>query len=140
MELDILLGRIYSFSAAHRLHSARLSEDENKILYDKCNNYYGHGHDYKLEVTLKGPVNPETGMIIPLPVVDHVVNDLIKKLDHKHLNYEVPFFKNNIPTGEVIVHYLWDELNKKIENGLLYHLKLWETNNNYFEIKRSADK
>ena len=126
-------GRIYWFTAAHRLHSPALSDESNRDIYDKCNNYNGHGHDYKLEVTVAGEPHPDTGMIIPLPELDDIVNGLLKNLDYKHLNKETEFFKNHLATGEVIIQYLWDELNRRIPGELLYHLKLWETNNNYFE-------
>jgi len=134
MSVHISLSRVYFFSSAHRLNSPKLSEAENVEIYDKCNNIHGHGHDYKVEVTVKGLPDNDTGMIISLSKLDSIVDSLIKKLDHKHLDYEVVYFRENLSTGEVIVQFIWEELNRKIPDGLLYHLKLWETNNNYFEI------
>lgn len=130
----VSLSRIYSFSAAHRLHAPELSADENRDVYDKCNNYYGHGHDYYVEVTVQGPLNPKTGMIIGLPELDSMVVEFLKSLDHKHLNLEVDYFKTRISTGENIVQFLWNELDARIPDGLLYHIRLRETNNNFFEI------
>ena len=130
------LGRIYWFSAAHRLHSPSLSDAENFKIYDKCNNINGHGHDYKLEVTVRGEPHPATGMIISLAELDRIVNDLLKTMDYKHLNRETEFFKNHIATGEIIIQFLWQELDKRLPRNMLYHLKLWETNNNYFETGR----
>jgi 6-pyruvoyltetrahydropterin/6-carboxytetrahydropterin synthase len=140
MKPSVRFGRIYEFSAAHRLHSKQLSDKENETLYAKCNNFYGHGHDYKIEVVITGRIDKTTGMIIPLPKMDAVVKGLLNELDHKHFNYEIDFFKENIPTGEVIIKWLWDELDKRFEENMLTYLKLWETKNNYFEIDRSKIK
>ncbi len=134
----ISLTRIYSFSAAHRLNSTILSDEENKQIFDKCNNYYGHGHDYSVEVTLRGKPNPATGMIIPLPEFDTVVTEFLATLEHKHLDMEVPYFKDKISTGENIVQYLWNELEQRLPSGKLFHIRLWETNNNYFDIGKDA--
>lgn len=132
--LKVSFSRIYSFSAAHRLHAPDLSVDQNRQVYDKCNNYYGHGHDYYVEVTVQGPTDSQTGMIISLPELDRIVGDFLKTLDHKHLNLEVDYFKTRVSTGENIVKYLWDELQTRIPGNLLYHIRLRETNNNFFEI------
>lgn len=134
--VKIGFGRIYWFTAAHRLHSPALSDEENYKIYDICNNLNGHGHDYKLEVTVSGEPHPETGMIIPLPELDRIVNELLQSLDYKHLNKETDFFKKHLATGEIIIQFLWRELSRRIPGDLLYHLKLWETNNNYFETGR----
>ncbi len=130
----ISLTRKYSFSAAHRLHSDTLSEQDNQRIYDKCNNYYGHGHDYFVEITVAGKPDPETGMIISLPKLDQIINDFLVTMEHKHLDLEVPYFKNVISTGENIVQYLWNELDQRIPDQKLFHIRLWETNNNYFDI------
>ncbi len=132
--LKVSFSRIYQFSAAHRLHSPYLSEEENRKIYDKCNNLYGHGHNYYLEVTVWGTPDSETGMVYSLEHMDFQVGEVLNQLEHKHLNNEIPYFKENPTTGEVIVQYLWQELIKKIPEEKLYHLKLWETKNNFFEI------
>jgi len=134
----ISLTRIFSFSAAHRLNSDALSQEQNAQIFDKCNNYYGHGHDYYVEVTVQGIPDSETGMLIPLPEFDKTVSGFLVSLEHKHLDMEVPYFKDKISTGENIVQYLWDELNQRIASGKLYHIRLWETNNNYFEIGKDT--
>lgn len=131
-----ILYQIYEFSSSHRLNSENLTSDENWDVYDKCNNLNGHGHDYYLEVGITGEINPETGMIINLGKMDSKVNGLLHQLDYKHLNKEVPYFKNVISTGENIIQFLWNELDNLFTNQQLYYLKLWETNNNYFELKR----
>ena len=134
----ILLTRIFSFSAAHRLNSDALSQEQNTQIFDKCNNYYGHGHDYSVEVTVQGTPDSETGMLIPLPEFDEIVSEFLTGLEHKHLDMEVPYFKDKISTGENIVQYLWQELDKKLPAGKLFHIRLWETNNNYFDIGKDA--
>jgi 6-pyruvoyltetrahydropterin/6-carboxytetrahydropterin synthase len=134
LNCTMTFNRVYRFTSAHRLHSDHLSEQENLEIYDKCNNFNGHGHDYTMEVALKGYPDATTGMIIPLEEFDDKVNSVIGHMDYKHLNYEVDFFKHNLSTGEVIIRYLWNELNKIIPGDMLYHIKLWETNNNYFEL------
>ena len=133
---EMTLHRIYEFSSAHRLHSANLSEKENIEIYDKCNNLQGHGHDYRLEVSIKGVPDKTTGMIISLEDFDIGVDKVLDVLDYKHLDKEVSFFSQNLSSGEVIIQYLWYELDKAFGGEKLHHLKLWETNNNYFECGR----
>ena len=109
----VFLTRRYKFSAAHRLHSETLSEEENRRVYGKCNNPAGHGHNYCLEVTVTGPVDPETGMCSDVEELDRVVKEsVIEKLDHKHLNFEVEEFDGRVPTGENIVQVVWEILSK----------------------------
>ena len=134
MELNVSLTRIYNFSAAHRLNSEILDEKKNVEVYEKCNNPLGHGHNYKLELTVSGTPDSETGMILPPNELDQKVRTLLDELNYKHLNNEVPYFKTRISSGENIVQYLWDQLDERIGKGMLYHLKLWETNNNSFEL------
>lgn len=130
----ITLTRKYSFSAAHRLHAQALTERENKQVFDKCNNYYGHGHDYQVEVSVQGKPDRETGMIISLPELDSAVTEFLSTLEHKHLDHEVAYFKTKTSTGENIIQYIWNELGKRIPDSKLFHIRLWETNNNYFDI------
>jgi 6-pyruvoyltetrahydropterin/6-carboxytetrahydropterin synthase len=124
------------FSAAHRLHNPELTEKENEDVFDKCNNYHGHGHNYILEVVVAGEVNPKTGYVIDLKVLKRILHEhVISKLDHKHLNYDVPFMKDVNPTAENIAIAIWNQLIDKIEEGKLYSVKLYETENNYIEYK-----
>jgi 6-pyruvoyltetrahydropterin/6-carboxytetrahydropterin synthase len=134
MKVNSSFCRVYMFTSAHRLHSATISDERNVEVYDKCNNYNGHGHDYKLEVALAGSPHPVTGMIFPLPDFDRIVHSVIDQLDYHHLNLEVPYFADQLSTGEIIIQYLWQQLVGLFPDGMLYHLKLWETNNNYFEL------
>lgn len=132
--MNITLSRTYQFSAAHRLNSAHLDEQQNVEIYEKCNNLNGHGHDYTLVVTVKGTPDKDTGMIISLSELDKIVKNVIDLIDHKHLDKEVGFFKSHISTAENIIRFLWEKLESRLPADSLYYLKLWETNNNYFEL------
>lgn len=127
------LTKTFGFSAAHRLHSAILSEEENKAVFGKCNNLHGHGHNYELEVTVHGEIDPRTGMIFDLGELMHVVDEeIIVRFDHKHLNEDTAEFRSLNPTGENIVKVIWDLLNPKL-SGHLTKVGLWETRKNFFE-------
>ena len=133
----ISLSKIYSFSAAHRLHVPQKDEDFNRKIYDKCSNPNGHGHDYYLEVSVRGTVDEKSGMLIPLSTLDKAVESVIDPLEHRHLDLEIEYFKTHRSTGEEIIKYLWQELEKYLGNNL-FKIKLWETNNNYFELERKG--
>ena len=95
------LTRRYKFCASHRLHAAALSDEENRAVYGKCNNPYGHGHDYVLEVCVKGPLDAETGRVVDVAVLDQLVSGgVLRDLDHKFLNVEVAEFTDVSPTTE----------------------------------------
>jgi 6-pyruvoyltetrahydropterin/6-carboxytetrahydropterin synthase len=124
------------FSASHRLTNPELSDTENDEIYDKCNNPYGHGHNYTLEVIVAGDVNPKTGYVIDLKKLKRIVREnVISKVDHRHFNYDVDFMKDIIPTSENIAIGIWKLLETKINEGKLYSVKLYETENNYVEYK-----
>ncbi len=125
-------GRNYRFSAAHRLDSPQLSPDENVALYGKCNNVKGHGHDYHFELTVEGPVDPATGMVINLVELDAAVQPLLDELDHTHLDRQHTFFQARPSTAEYVVVYLWQRLTGVLGSRLRW-IKLWETPNNIFE-------
>src|ERR1700687_2843004 len=99
--LKIELGRRYRFAASHRLHSARLSEEENRRLYGKCNNPHGHGHNYVVEVSVRGPLDLATGRTLDTAVLDELVRrQVLGPFDHRNLNSEVPVFERLVPTSE----------------------------------------
>jgi 6-pyruvoyltetrahydropterin/6-carboxytetrahydropterin synthase len=128
----VRLTRKYHFSTAHRLHSSQLSEKENMTLFGKCNNQYGHGHNYYLEVTVRGIPDPVTGMIANLSELDQIVDgEIMKKFDHKHLNLDTEEFKDLNPTSENVAVVIWDLLSPRIAN--LFKIGLYETEKNYFE-------
>lgn len=124
------------FSASHRLFNPEFSDAENDEIFDKCNNPHGHGHNYILEVVVAGEVNPETGYVIDLKKLKKVIKEnIISKVDHRHFNFEVDFMKGKIPTSENIAIGIWNVLYNKIDEGKLYSIKLYETENNYVEYK-----
>jgi 6-pyruvoyltetrahydropterin/6-carboxytetrahydropterin synthase len=127
------LTKTFGFSAAHRLHSATLSDEENRAVFGKCNNPHGHGHNYGLEVTVQGEIDPRTGMIMDLGNLMQVVQDeVIERFDHKHLNQDTVEFHGLNPTGENIAKIIWDLLKPKL-GASLTRVGLWETPKNFFE-------
>ena len=127
----VYLTRRTSFSAAHRLWSNELSEAENIAIYEKCANPNGHGHNYILEVTVQGTPDPRTGMVLNLTDLKQAINEqVIDWVDHKHLNHDVPWLEGCIPTTEVLAIRFWERLQLVLPQGLLYEVKLYETENN----------
>ena len=127
----VYLTRRTSFSASHRLWSEQLSDEENLALYEKCANPNGHGHNYVLEVTVRGIPHPQTGMVLNLTELKDIINkQVVDWVDHKHLNHDVPWLEGSIPTTEVLVVKFWERLERAFPRGLLYEVKLFETENN----------
>ncbi len=127
----VYLTRRASFSAAHRLWSKDLTEEENIALYDKCANPNGHGHNYVLEVTVRGTPDAHTGMVLNLTELKDAMNEqVVKWVDHKHLNHDVPWLEGRIPTTEVLAIAFWERLERALPMGLLYEVKVYETENN----------
>jgi 6-pyruvoyltetrahydropterin/6-carboxytetrahydropterin synthase len=129
------------FNAAHRLNNPNLSDRENEALFGTCNNLYGHGHNYEIEITLKGPVNEKTGYVFDLKILDELIEKYItSKVDHKHLNYDVDFLKNLNPSAEILAISFWNILNKKIEatahtRATLYEVKVYESERNFVSYR-----
>ena len=131
--MKISLTRRYRFAASHRLHSPKLSEDENQRLYGKCNNPYGHGHNYVVEVAVSGPVDPSTGMIANLSDLDTFVeSEVIEPFDHKYLNEEIAEFRENVPTSENICIEIFNRL-RRFPRARLERVRVEETGLNSFE-------
>ncbi len=127
----VYLTRRASFSASHRLWSEQLTDAENYAIYEKCANPNGHGHNYLLEVTVRGTPDPQTGMLLNLTQIKDAMNEqVVKWVDHKHLNYDVPWLGGCIPTTEVLVVKFWERLKHVLPRDLLYEVKLYETENN----------
>ncbi len=128
----IYVTRRVTFSAAHRLYNPNFSDEKNAEIFGLCNNILGHGHNYDLEVTVRGETHPETGMVIDLTRLKEIVTkEIVEKVDHKHLNYDVPFLKDVIPTAENLAMKFWEILADKIDAGELYEIKLYESRNNF---------
>ena len=131
--LHIELGRRYHFAASHRLHNVNLSEEENRRIYGKCNNAYGHGHNYSVEVCLSGPVDPATGMIANLGDLDaFVYEQVIEPFDYRSLQDEVFAFRVAVPTTENLCMEIFERL-KGFPHAKLESVRVVETSNNSFE-------
>nr|KAF6438782.1 6-pyruvoyltetrahydropterin synthase [Molossus molossus] len=165
------VSRLVSFSATHRLHCKSLSNEENLQLFGKCNNPNGHGHNYKVVVTVHGEIDPVTGMVMNLtdlkeymevmaclvfimcsspnivfdgslftfPTKDlqrfHDGEAIMKPLDHKNLDLDVPYFADTVSTTENVAVYIWENLQKFLPVGMLYKVKVYETDNNIVVYK-----
>jgi 6-pyruvoyltetrahydropterin/6-carboxytetrahydropterin synthase len=137
-DLKIELGRRYHFSASHRLHTEHLSEVENARVFGKCNNPFGHGHNYTLEVNISGKVDPATGMIANLADLDGFVESAaLQALDHKSLNEEVAAFREKVPTTENLCIEIYERL-KGFSHAKLERVRIEETRNNSFEYAGEA--
>src|SRR5919198_839126 len=137
----VYLTRRYRFSASHRLHNAALTPEENARVYGKCNNPYGHGHNYALEVTVMGPIDPTTGMVYDLPALDRLVEqEVLERFDHTHLNLDVENFRARVPTTENLCIEIFDLLRDKLNRdgpntARLKRVRLEETSSNAFEYE-----
>ncbi len=130
----VYLTKVYEFSAAHRLHSHVLSDAENRDIFGKCNNPAGHGHNYVLEVTVKGDVDAKTGLVAGLNLLDEAVAARVyARFDHKHLNLDAPEFETLNPTSENFVRVLWDALEPAVAPVSLHRIRLRETPKNHFD-------
>ena len=128
------LSRRYRFSASHRLNSDAMSEAENRAIYGKCNNPHGHGHNYTVEVTVAGEVNPTTGMVLDLKDLKKVLeSEVLQLMDHRFLNKEVPAFATKIPTTENIALEIWKLLASKLDFARLHRIRLYETPDLYVD-------
>jgi 6-pyruvoyltetrahydropterin/6-carboxytetrahydropterin synthase len=122
------------FNAAHRIHNPDLSDAENTRLFGKCNNPNWHGHNYTLEVSVRGEVDAITGYVMDLGVLREIVErEVIEQMDHRNLNLEVPMLRGINPTAENIVVACWHAIAPHIAPAELCTLRLWETENNHVE-------
>jgi 6-pyruvoyltetrahydropterin/6-carboxytetrahydropterin synthase len=132
----MFVTRRETFSASHRLFNPQLSEARNIELFDKCANPNGHGHNYVLEVTVAGEPANDTGYVIDIKKLKDIIrSEIIAKIDHKHLNFDVDFLKGVNPTSENVAKAFWNILKDKITDGRLYSIKLRETENNSVEYR-----
>jgi 6-pyruvoyltetrahydropterin/6-carboxytetrahydropterin synthase len=133
MGLKVELGRRYRFAASHRLHTDRLSEEENVRVFGKCANPFGHGHNYVLEVSVSGDVDPATGMIANLADLDGFVRrEVLDEFDHHSMNEDVPAFRDVVPTTENLCIEIFKRL-KRFSKAKLERVRVQETSNNSFE-------
>lgn len=132
---QIHVTRRYRFCAAHRLHTDHLTPKENQVIFGKCNNPNGHGHNYAVLVTVRHDASDEAGSLARL---DHIVNEtVVKRFDHQDLNGDKEF-ANRTTTGENLVKLIWDLLEAKLPSGQLEKVGVIETRDNYFEYAGPA--
>ncbi|XP_016296289.1 6-pyruvoyl tetrahydrobiopterin synthase [Sinocyclocheilus anshuiensis] len=125
------ITRVQSFSACHRLHSKSLSDEENKRIFGKCNNPNGHGHNYTVEVTVRGKIDRNTGMVMNLTdLKEYIEEAIMKPLDHKNLDLDVPYFADVVSTTENLSVFIWDSMVKLLPPDSLYEIKIYETDKN----------
>ncbi len=120
-----------SFSAAHRLHNAGRDPEWNRRTYGKCDNPKGHGHNYFLQVSVQGKIDPETGMVIDLKKLKDIIRErVIDRVDHRNLNEDVDFLQGVVPTAENLARCFWQQLAPVITEGKLCEVVLEETEKN----------
>ena len=124
----VFLTRKAEFSASHYYHNPEFTQEENQRIFGKCNNPHGHGHNYTLEVTVKGQVDPRSGFVVDLKEVKEIMNrEVIDALDHRFLNKEVPEFAQAIPTTENLAISIWERLKAKLKLAELHRIRVYET-------------
>ncbi len=124
----VYLTRKAEFAAAHYYHNPDFSPEENLRLFGKCNNPNGHGHNYTLEVTVKGEVDARSGFVVDLKQLKEIMNrEVLDAMDHRFLNKEVPEFMTQIPTTENIAIAVWHRLESKLQQAQLHRVRVYET-------------
>lgn len=132
----VYVTRKVHFNAAHRLHNPAKSDTWNQEVYGKCNNPNWHGHNYVLEVTVAGEPDPETGYVIDLGELKHILQErVVDKCDHKNLNLEVDFMAGRLPSTENFVVAIWEQLVDVLPAGKLHNVRLYETERNVAEYR-----
>jgi 6-pyruvoyltetrahydropterin/6-carboxytetrahydropterin synthase len=124
----VYLTRKVEFAASHHYHNPEFSPEQNQRIFGKCNNPDGHGHNYTLEVTVKGSVDAQTGFVVDLKQLKDIMNrEVVDALDHRYLNKEVPEFATQIPTTENIAIAVWKRLRDKLDVAKLHRVRIYET-------------
>jgi 6-pyruvoyltetrahydropterin/6-carboxytetrahydropterin synthase len=133
---EVEITKRVEFSACHRLHNPVFSEERNRQVFGICNNPNGHGHNYVLDVTLRGEPDSETGMIIDLKRLKEILEEiLLDRVDHRNLNLDVPFLRGCVPTVEMLVIRFWEELDGRIPGCTLAELVLYESRTNFVRYR-----
>lgn len=132
----VYVTRKVHFNAAHRLHNPERSDAWNQATFGRCNNPNWHGHNYRLEVTVAGEPDPETGFVIDLGDLKRIVQErVIDEVDHKNLNLDVSFMEGVLPSTENFVIAIWQQLVDALPAGRLHSVRLYETERNYAEYR-----
>lgn len=132
--MKIAIFRKEHFNAAHRLYNKQWSDEKNEKIFGKCNNPNYHGHNYELIVRLVGEPNPDTGYVFDMKLLSDIIKEhVIQRFDHKNLNLDTEYFKENNPTAENIVVTIWKILRDQIDHQYDLKITLYETERNYVE-------
>jgi len=134
--MTVELSRRIHFCCSHRYHNPEWDAAKNREVFGRCNLPHGHGHNYVLDVTLEGAIDPDTGMVINLADVDRILKEEVADhLDHKNLNLDIEVFKEQIPTTENLARYIWSRLKPRIAGATLKAVRLWEDPNLWVEVR-----
>ena len=135
----VYLTRKIEFAASHLYDNPALSAEENRRIFGKCNNPHGHGHNYTLEVTVAGEPDPVTGMVLDLKELKEILErEIMQRMDHRFLNYEVAELKGQIPTCENLARVIWNLLEPKIPRGRLHRVRLYESADLFADCYRNG--
>ena len=125
--MNVSVTRKARFCAGHRYWRAEWTPEKNRDVFGACANENGHGHNYSLEVTVSGPVDPQTGMVINLTDLDRLIQEfVIERIDHRNLNLDIPELAGRIPTTEVLADFIWTTLAGKLPVGRLEEVRVFE--------------
>ena len=141
----IVVTRKYRFAASHRLHTPQLSDPENQELYGKCNNPHGHGHNYEVEISVRGPVDPASGHAVDVEALDRLVKaEVLDVFDHRNMNLEIPRFREVVPTSENLALELDCRLRARWQTVFpgawprLEKIRIAETERNIFQVSGNS--
>ena len=134
----VLLTKRIEFAAAHRYIKAEWDEAKNRAVFGPCYNPPAHGHNYMVEVTVSGEVDPKTGMVVNLFDLKRILLNVLEEFDHKNLNLDMPYFEDRIPTSENLARVLWTKLDRQKDIGALHAIRLYEDEDLYAEVTAEA--
>ena len=131
----VYLTRKAEFSASHYYNNPEFTPEENRRIFGKCNNPHGHGHNYTLEVTVKGSVDSRSGFVVDLKQLKEIMHrEVLDAMDHRFLNKEVPEFATRIPTTENLAIAIWQRLESKLEKARLHRVRVYETQDLFVDV------
>jgi 6-pyruvoyltetrahydropterin/6-carboxytetrahydropterin synthase len=136
----VLLTKRIEFAAAHRYLKPEWDEAKNRAVFGRCYNPPAHGHNYLLEVTVSGEVDAKTGMVINLFDLKRVLLGVLEEFDHKHLNLDMPYFADRIPTSENLARVLWGKLVEQKDIGELHAIRLYEDEDLYADVTKDGGR
>jgi len=135
---SVLLNKRIEFAASHRYIKPEWDEAKNRAVFGPCYNPPAHGHNYMLEVTVAGEIDPINGMVVNLFDLKRVLLDVLEEFDHKNLNFDMPYFKDRIPTSENFARLLWTKLAPQPDIGTLHTVRLYEDEDLYADVTASG--